>query len=423
MLENKQNDKAILVGSYLSSQDKKECFENLQELKSLAQTFGLQTIHSMACHLRQISAATYIGKGKVEELLVLAQKENISTFIFDDELSPHQQRNLEKMLKHSVIDRTELILGVFAKRARTKEAKTQVKLAQYKYEMPRLKRLWTHLSRQKIGGGSGGYLKGEGERQIEIDKRLIKNKIAYLQSKLDEVKKHRETQRRQRQRHFFPTFAIVGYTNVGKSTLLNTLTNSKVLVEDKLFATLDTTTRKFVMDNHQEVLLVDTVGFIRKLPHTLVASFRSTLEELGFADILLHLVDVSHPNAEKQAESALQVIKELDLGNRPIITVLNKTDLVTDHRKIFKFKITYPFTVEMSVLKKIGVQKLLELMAKQIAALRTTIKLKIPQSQYELASLLMQKGRVISKEYQDNDILFEAEIPAALESKFLDFKV
>lgn len=423
MLENKQNENAILVGSYLVSQDKKECLENLAELQSLAQTFGLKSQRLIACHLRQINAATYIGKGKVEELLELAQKEDISIFIFDDELSPNQQRNLEKRLKRSVIDRTELILGVFAKRARTKEAKIQVKLAQYKYEMPRLKRLWTHLSRQRTGGGSGGYLKGEGERQIEIDRRLIKTKIAYLQSKIDEVKKHRETQRRQRQRHFFPTFAIVGYTNVGKSTLLNALTKSEVLVEDKLFATLDTTTRRFMMDNRQEVLLIDTVGFIRKLPHTLVASFRSTLEELSSADILLHLIDVSHPNAGKQAESALQVIKELNLGQRPMITVLNKTDLASDHRRVFQFKITYPFTVELSALKKTGFKNLLELMAKQIAKLRTTVKLKIPQSQYELASQLMQKGRVISKEYQDNDILLEVEIPTALESKFLDFKV
>lgn len=424
LLAESETIKAFLVGAYFSSQDKIKCIEHLKELKSLAWTFGLETVGMEACFLReQISSATYIGKGKALEIGRSAFEKEAAVVIFDEELSPGQQRNLEKMLKCAVIDRTELILGVFAKRAKSKEAKIQVQLAQLKYELPRLKRMWTHLSRQKTGGGgSGGYLKGEGERQIEIDRRLLKRKISELQAKIEFIKSHRQTQREKRLKEKIPSFAFVGYTNVGKSTLLKALTGADVLIEDKLFATLDTTTRKFAMPGGQEILLTDTVGFIRKLPHDLVASFRSTLEELVYADVLVHVIDVSHPDAVQQAESALKVIADLKADKKPIITVLNKVDQVRDQRRIFQFKLKYPFTVELSALGKIGFEDFLALMNRVLSGIRKVLRLKIPQSQYELAALIMQKGRVLSKDYDGDHILLEAEVPPGLEPKVKSFQ-
>jgi GTP-binding protein HflX len=413
----------VLVGCFRSALEKPLCLESLEELKGLAKTFGYGVLKTVCCPLKEISSYSYLGRGKVEELKILAEKEKFSLFIFDDELSPNQQRNLEQELKAAVIDRTELIIGVFAKRAQTKEARLQVALAGYEYELPRLKRLWTHLSRQRTGGGGGGYLKGEGERQLEIDKRIIKSKIACLKKKLEEIKKQRDLKRKQRVRKKVPTFAIVGYTNAGKSTLLKALTKREVLIEDKLFATLDTTAGRVRLAGGIELVFIDTVGFIRKLPHTLIAAFRSTLEELNFADFLIHLIDLSHPAAERQAESALEVVRCLKAADKPMITVLNKADLVKDPEKILKFKIKYPFTVALSALKQEGLEALVELVKGKIASLYKMVKLKIPQSHYKLAAFVMQNGRVVSQEYAENDLLLEVEIPSGLEKKLWEFKV
>lgn len=417
LLEIEKNKNALLVGAYKSNKEKNIRLEHLEELKSLATTFGLQTIEKMLVHIRKIETSTYIGSGKVEEIRDLCEEKNIDIVIFDIDIAPHQQRNLEREIKKTTIDRTELILGVFAIHARSNESKLQVKLAQFKYEMPRLKRMWTHLSRQRTGGKSGGYLKGAGEKQIEIDRQIIKKKISDLQKDIDKIKEQRELQRKKRKKNQIPSFAIIGYTNSGKSTLMNALTDAKVLVEDKLFATLDTTTRKYTLPNQQQVVVTDTVGFIRKLPHTLIAAFKSTLEEAISSDILIHLVDVSNENAKVMAEASIEVLKELKADEKPIITCLNKIDEIYDQSFITYFKLNYPKTVIISALKKEGFEDLMDKMIGEISNLRKIIKLKIPQSYYKLVSEIIKEGRIISLSYEENDILIEAEIPKMLQKK------
>jgi GTP-binding protein HflX len=413
--------RVLLVAAYDSGSDKGVCEEYLGELGRLCETFGLEPVQRVACPIKKIDAGTYLGKGKLAELDILAQDHQCDVIIFDDEISPNQQRNLEKIFKKPVLDRTELIIEVFAQRAQTKEARLQVELAKVKYQSPRLKRLWTHLSRQAGTGGAGAYLKGEGEKQIEIDRRLLKKRVDQLHKEIKEVRSQRETQRSQRLRSRIPTFAIVGYTNAGKSTLLRALTKADVLVEDKLFATLDTTTRKYLLPNRQEILLIDTVGFIRKIPTTLIAAFKSTLEEAVHTDILLHLVDVSHPMAEMQAEATHLVLKELKALDRPMITVLNKIDQCQNSSVLSRLRFKYPKTVQISALHGTGFDHLMELMMQEITSLRKVFKLRVPQTHYALVSELMREGRVILCDYEHNDILLEIEIPGRLEHKVKQF--
>lgn len=419
-----QQKKAFLIGTYLNTKDKTQCEEQLEELESLGKTYGLETTAKLACHIRAIESATYIGTGKVEEIRQMIVEQGCDAVVFDEEISPQQQRNLEKIFERVVIDRTELILGVFGQRAQTREAKIQIELATFRYQLPRLRRMWTHLSRQRTGGAGGsggGFLKGEGEKQIEIDRRIVRRQIDRLQEELKEIRKQRQTQRRWRERSGIPTFAIVGYTNVGKSTLLNALTDAQVLTEDKLFATLDPTTRKFILPNRQEVLLTDTVGFIRKIPHPLVAAFKSTLEEAMYADILIHLIDVSSPTAEKQAEATFDVLKELGAEKHPMITVLNKIDRCENRMIAQRMRIKYGKTVEISALQKEGFESLTEAMIQAISLLRKCVKLRVPQSHYALVSELMREGKVLACEYEENDILLEVEIPRELEHKVTAF--
>ncbi|MBS3904843.1 MAG: GTPase HflX [Simkania sp.] len=410
---------AFLIGTYASGSDKKLCEDNLAELERLGETFGLETLGKMACPIKKIDAAAFLGKGKIDEIKLLAEDAKAEVILFDDEISPHQQRNLEQSFQKPVIDRTELIIEVFAQRAQTREARLQIELARVKYQIPRLKRLWTHLSRQVSGGG--GYLKGEGEKQIELDRRMLRRRIVRLQEEIDEVKAQRETQRSGRLRSGIPTFAIVGYTNAGKSTLLKALTKADVFVEDKLFATLDTTTRKFSLPNRQEILLIDTVGFIRKLPHMLVAAFRSTLEEATHTDILLHLIDSSSPNAEAQAEATYEVLKELNADQHPIITVLNKIDACPNPLILHKLRIKYPKTIAISALHGTGFDLLMDAMIAELSALRKLVKLRIPQSHYALVSELMRDGKVLNSDYEGDDVVLEVEIPRQLEHKVLPF--
>lgn len=403
-----EDGRAVLVGVYEGKASLETCQEHLSELENLASTFGVESVSKIAASLRKIDASTYLHEGKLTEIAEEISKTKANLVIFDEEISPAQQRNLEKRLKIPVMDRTELILEIFAQRAHTKEAQLQVELAKTKYQYPRLKRMWSHFSRQRA---SGGYLRGEGEKQIEIDRRLLKKQLEKLRGELREVEHYRQTQRRGRIRSGIPTFAIIGYTNAGKSTLLNALTDAKVFVEDKLFATLDPTTRKFALPNHQEVLLTDTVGFIRKLPHTLVAAFKSTLESALHDDVLIHLIDVSHPMAEEQAKTTFEILKELNAEKRSIITVLNKVDACQDPKKITKLKLTYPKTVLISALNKTGFEDLMEAMTRELSKRRKKMKLKIPQKDYVLISTLKREGNVISEEYVDNDVLLEAEVP------------
>ena len=405
----------MLVGIYHSTADLFLCADYLHELTSLAQTSGLEVVAKESCPLRKIDAALYLGKGKIKELFEKAEALDADVIIFDEEISPHQQKNLEEMFQRPVIDRTELILEIFSQRAQTKEAKLQVELAKSAYQLPRLKRLWTHLSRQTAG--AGGATKGAGERQIEIDRRLIRKRITHLRKEIQFVRSKREIQRRARMRYGIPTFAMVGYTNVGKSTLLNALTDAKVFTEDKLFSTLDTTTRKFSLPNHQAILLVDTVGFIRKIPHTLVAAFKSTLEEAVSTDILLHLIDVNHSLAESHAEATDAVLKELHAQEKPIITILNKIDALEDKSRIAKFKLKYPKVVAVSALNQKGFDSLFQLMMQEIQGLRKVVKARVPQRDYGVINALMEEGTMIHQEYDENDIVVEVQIPIHLESK------
>lgn len=424
-LQSEKKSRAIIVGTYLSGQLKNETEDQLKELASLGDTYGLETVFQVLCPIHSYDASTFIGKGKVEEIKSLIAEHSANMVIFDDEISPQQQRNLEKVLERTVIDRTELILAVFAERAQTREARIQIELATCRYQLPRLKRLWTHLERQRTGGSGkgGGYLKGMGETQIEVDRRILRRRVDQLEKEIELVKKNRETQRRLRKRTGVPSFAIIGYTNVGKSTLLKSLTHADILVEDKLFSTLDTTTRKFILPNRQEIVLIDTVGFIRKIPHLLVAAFKSTLEEAIQADILLHLIDVSNPTAMVQAEATFDVLKELGAEKHPMITVLNKIDQCTDQLVVQKLKIKYPKTVEISAVQRIGFTELMDRMIEEISLLRKQFKLRIPQSHYAIVSELMREGRVISCEYEGNDILLEIEIPHYLEKKVSSFVI
>lgn len=411
--------KAFLIGTYFGSKERSICEEHLEELSLLAKTHGLETLAKEVCPLRQINASTFIGEGKLEELKELSKDADI--IIFDEEMTPAQQRNLEKAFQKPVMDRAELILAVFADRAQTKEAALQVELARIKYQRPRLKRLWTHLSRQMGSGGAGAYVKGEGEKQIELDRRMLDTRIERLQKDIQEVELHRRTQRSQREKSGIPVFAIVGYTNAGKSTLLNALTDAGVFVEDKLFATLDTTTRKYHLPNNQEVLLIDTVGFIRKLPHLLVAAFKSTLEEAIQADILLHLIDVTHPMAFEQAAASIDVLKELGAFDKPMITVLNKMDKLTDPSVVLKFRTRYPHVVTISAQTGEGFDELIEKMIAELRKRRSLVWLKIPQEKYHLVTEVLRSGTVLDQEYEGNDVILRAELPLPLVGRLKEF--
>ncbi|GAB4233082.1 MAG: GTPase HflX [Chlamydiales bacterium] len=410
----KKLENAFLVATYTGSENRKVCEEHLEELELLGKTLGVRSVGKMAVSIKKINASTFINKGKIEELIEEISHKEANLLIFDDEITPAQQRNLEKIFKIPVIERTELILAVFAQRAHTKEAKLQVELAQLRYQYPRLKKMWTHLSRQVGTGGPGAYLKGTGEKQIEMDRRLVRKRIEHLKKQIEEVKSTRDTQRTARLRRGIPVFAIIGYTNAGKSTLLNALTEADVLVEDKLFATLDTTTRRYLLGNKQEILLIDTVGFIRKLPHALIAAFRSTLEEALQADILLHVVDVCHPLAEEQAETSYQVLQELNAENKPIITVLNKFDSCENRTMITRMRVKYPHTVVISAKTGYGFEDLRQEMHHQLRHYTQSATLRIPQKEFHLVSEVLRRGHILSQEYVDNDIIIQAELPKEL---------
>lgn len=321
-----ETEKAVIVGLINKQQDERQSREYLDELEFLADTAGAEVLKKFTQKLDIPNSATFVGPGKLEEIGNYIKVVEADTVIFDDELSPTQLRNIERKLECKVLDRTNLILDIFAKRAKTAHAKTQVELAQYQYLLPRLTRMWTHLERQR--GGIG--MRGPGETQIETDRRIILDKIARLKEQLIKIDKQKATQRKNRGK--LVRVALVGYTNVGKSTIMNMMAKSEVFAENKLFATLDTTVRKVVIGN-LPFLLADTVGFIRKLPHGLVESFKSTLDEVREADILLHVVDISHPGFEEQIETVNNTLQEIDAGDKPIIYIFNKIDAFTYVKK------------------------------------------------------------------------------------------
>lgn len=409
--------RVVLVGVFRSGESDRECHEHLDELAELARTYGFEVADRFACPIRKLNAATYIGSGKAEEIGHFVEEHGIDAVIFDEEISPNQQKNLERLVGRPILDRTELILEVFAQHAKSREAVLQIDLAKIRYQLPRLKRMWTHLSREKTAGGGTSAFRGAGEKQIEVDRRLLKQRITTLEREIKEIREQRKIQRSARLRSGTPTVAIVGYTNAGKSTLLNHLTDAGVLEENKLFATLDTTARQLTLPNQQKIILIDTVGFIRKLPHGLVAAFRSTLEEAVYTDILLHIIDASHLAAVEQAEETLKVLKDLDAADRPMLTLLNKCDLVENSQNLLKFRVKFPGAFPISAKTGEGVDVLLEKLQEKLASLRKRFYLRIPQSEYALVGLLMKQGHIFDSDYEENDILMDVEVPLTLEAK------
>jgi GTP-binding protein HflX len=363
-------EKAFLVGvDSKQFADGWSIDSSLEELSYLAKTAGAEVVGRLAQKLERPSPTYYLGKGKLEELIELKEKCSYSVVVFNDELLPRQQRNLEEALNVKVIDRTALILDIFASRAQTREGQLQVELAQHQYLLPRLAGQWSHLER--LGGGIG--TRGPGESQLETDRRLIRRRIQRLQSQIEAVRRHRALYRRKRKESRIPVVALVGYTNAGKSTLLNALSRADVLVEDKLFSTLDPVTRRLSLPNGKQLLLTDTVGFIHKLPPTIVAAFRATLEELAEADLLLHVVDITHKNAPEQLQTVEEILTELRLDQKPQLTVLNKMDAVVSNREEMNnlaattdLKPLGDNTIPISALKGWGLDKLMTVITRYL---------------------------------------------------------
>lgn len=423
---------AILVGVQIGHlpQVGLDLDSSMNELELLADTAGLEVVGSLTQKLETPNSRTYLGSGKVEELKLLADELGAKVVLFDDELSPRHQRELEEVLGEAikVIDRTALILDIFAQHASTREGMLQVEMAQLKYRLPRLTRAWTHLARQAGGasgrsGGVGGVgLRGPGEQQLEVDRREIKSNIKKLEDSLEKVRETRLRHREQRRKTNVPVLALVGYTNSGKSTLLNRLTDASIYVADQLFATLDPTTRQLQLPSGQEVLLTDTVGFIQKLPTQLVAAFRATLEEIGEADLLVHLIDISHPNAETQRQSVLETLALIGADNIPTLTVYNKVDqldptLENDIRQIHQQGALY-----ISALTGQGLPELLDAISNEILKDYRRIDVLIPYTEGQLVSMLHEKGKIESLENQEKGIRVHGLVPKQLEGYFKSFE-
>jgi GTP-binding protein HflX len=396
----KQVERALLIGVYKDAEQKEESESLLEELDSLVDTLEIPVIERSLIRVQEPNPRYFVGSGKAEEIFERAKQLEIDVIIFDNGLSPAQQRNWEALTEVAVIDREEVILDIFARRAQTKEARLQVDLAQMEYSLPRLTRAWGHLSRQ--GGGLGG--KGEGETQLETDRRLVRAQIDRLKSDLERVRLRRATQRKQRERLPLPSAAIVGYTNVGKSALLNKLTGSQVLVEDKLFATLDTTTRRVILPSGQSLLLTDTVGFVRNLPHRLVEAFKATLEEAVLSDFLIHVLDASHPRVFDFYQTTIRVLGELGADAKRMITVLNKVDLVRDESTLHTLRLHFPDGAFVSVRSGEGLKELLHRMADLLADRVSKVELALPLDRTDLLSLLHRTSLVIDLGYEDSHV-------------------
>lgn len=383
-----------------------ETKESLKELSQLAETAGVEVVHSSTQTRSKPDMATYIGRGKANEIRLEAQVLSANVIIFDDELSPAQQRNLEETIGIKIIDRTALILDIFAQRARTMEGKLQVELAQLNYLLPRLTGMGTALSR--LGGGIG--TRGPGETKLEVDRRRIRKRISDITGELEAVKKNRELQRSTRKSAPVPVVSLCGYTNSGKSTLLNRLTDSDVLAEDKLFATLDPTTRKLELPDNKTVLLSDTVGFINKIPHHLVAAFRATLEEVIGADVLLHVVDVSHPAMDNQMNSVLHLLNELGVSGKPVITVFNKIDNLDDQTMLEGLGRKMPLSVFISAKTGEGIEHLMNILSSSVPYYRKKATFLIPYGNSSISAMLHNSGKVIDEQYLEEGILITADV-------------
>lgn len=393
-------ERTVLVGIYGDTTDRERAEEQLAELELLTDTAGGVTVDKVLQYRTRPDVSTYIGKGKLQEIRQIAKAASADLIIFDDDLSPTQVRNVEKVTKSRVLDRSGLILDIFASRAKTSEAKTQVELAQLQYLLPRLTRFWTHLSRQKGGVGTKGGIgtKGPGETQIETDRRLIGRRIANLKEKLGKLDQQRKVQRQGRSDSF--RVALVGYTNAGKSSLMNALAETTVFAEDRLFATLDSTVRRFTV-GQEDVLLSDTVGFIRKLPHNLVESFKSTLDEIREADLLLHVVDASSPMKNEYIQTVYQTLKELGADKKPEILVFNKVDLVSCPERLADIRKEFPGAVYVSATRGIGLDQIFSEIKKKVERNYIYRKIVVPIQNYYIVSYLHDVAEVENESYDD----------------------
>ena len=403
--------------------------DSMSELASLARTAGAEVLGSMIQRLRSPDQTTYLGKGRANELAQLKREMDFDLVIVDDELSPSQQRNLEEIVDARVIDRTALILDIFAQHAHTREGQLQVELAQLQYRLPRLVgrgREMTRIgggSRGSGGGGVGGAIgvRGPGETKLEIDRRRIRTRIAELRRELESIREHRGQRRRQRSSKAIPVVAIVGYTNAGKSTLFNKLTDAGVLAENKLFATLDPTTRHVILPSHGEVLMTDTVGFIQKLPTSLVAAFRATLEEVIEADILLEVVDITHENAIEQSQTVDDVLSELGAADKPRVTALNKVDLLADPQQVDTA--LFPNAAPVSALTGAGLRELLEIVGEVIAEGMVPVRLRIPYEHGELTEIFHRRGHVVEERQDADGAYLRGGLPPALLGMFAPYRL
>jgi len=435
---HKKQERALLIGLEKEGVSKWDLRDSMEELAELASSAGAEVVDTVTQKLRKPTAPYYIGKGKAEWIKDSLQDRQVTSVIFNDELSPAQGRNLENLLARKVLDRTQLILDIFAQRARSREGRLQIELAQLQYLLPRLTRMWHHLSRQTGGIGT----RGPGETQLEVDRRRVQERIARLERELEAVRKTRAVQRQGRKRHQWPVAAVVGYTNAGKSTLLNLLTGADVVATDRLFATLDPTTRSLVLPNKQRVLLTDTVGFLRKLPHTLIESFKATLEEVSEADLLIHIVDLSHPRVDEQMQAVDNVIKELDAFGKQTLIVFNKIDNLENgaggsratwtgkpervdepggesiNRELSETYVKrFPGSVAISARTGEGVDKLVQALQEALSSWRLRSRFRIPSNESALIAEIHRAGHVLELKYEGDDALIVAHVPPDLAQK------
>ena len=411
---NKGQERALLIGLEKEGVSKWDLRDSMDELAELASSAGAQVVDTVTQKLQRPTAPYYIGKGKAESIKNSIADRQVTSVIFDDELSPAQGRNLENLLSRKVLDRTQLILDIFAQRARSREGRLQIELAQLQYLLPRLTRMWHHLSRQTGGIGT----RGPGETQLEVDRRRVQERIARLERELEAVRKTRAVQRQGRKRHQWPVAAVVGYTNAGKSTLLNLLTGADVVTEDRLFATLDPTTRSLTLPNKQRLLLTDTVGFLRKLPHTLIESFKATLEEVSEADLLIHVVDLSHPRVDEHMAAVDAVIKELDAYGKQTVLVFNKIDLLGENRDLIaSYRNRFQGSVGISARTGEGVNDLVRALQDALGSWRMRSRFQIPVTESALIAEIHRVGHVLELHYERDAAIIVAHVPPHLEAK------
>ena len=418
-------ERAMLVGFCFDKSEEPETQKLLIELEELVDTLEIGVVGMELVRIRDKNKRFICGTGKADELVELARARDCDCIVIDNELSPMQQRNWESLADLTIIDREEVILDIFAKRARTKEARLQVDLARMQYALPRMARMWGHLDREGGGGsgGGGGAARGMGEQQIEIDRRLARKRISSLKSQLEDVRKQRATQRKERQKADTATAAIVGYTNAGKSTLLNKISGADVMEADMLFATLDPTTRRIELEDGQILLLSDTVGFVRNLPHRLVESFKATLEEAILADFLIHVLDATSNEVFEHYETTRKVLGELGADEKRSLVVLNKIDRVEDEGLLADLRARFPDALEASAVTGEGLVEVVAKFAEFLSDRVVRLNFRIPQARGDISGLIHREGKVISTDYEGNDVLLTAVVPKDLAGRVAEFQI